>query len=211
MAHGTQAEVSPEVWRLRLLVGTDPRQEVPAGPVRASQRTVRASDERQSRRSAWTDSGFSPLHWGMALNGEYEASPWEWVRDQVEEYESSGGEKGNTLRDTGLPVVIVTTRGNKSAKVRKMALMRVEHDGEYALVASMGGAPKNPVWYHNIKAHPADVRIQDGPEPFDVEVREVEGDERAVWWERAVAAYPPYAEYQTKTERRIPVLVATRR
>ena len=152
-----------------------------------------------------------PLHWGMALNGEYEASPWEWVRDQVEAYESSGGEKGNTLLDTGLPVVIVTTRGNKSGKVRKMALMRVEHNGEYALVASMGGAPKNPVWYYNIKAHPADVRIQDGPEPFDVDVREVEGDERAAWWERAVAAYPPYAEYQTKTERRIPVFVATRR
>lgn len=151
------------------------------------------------------------LHLGMAPNGEYEPSPWEWVRDQVEEYERSGGEKGNTLRDTALPVVIVTTLGNKSGKVRKMALMRVEHEGDYALVASLGGAPKHPVWYYNIKAHPADVRVQDGPEPFDVDVREVEGDERAVWWERAVAAYPPYAEYQTKTERRIPVFVATRR
>jgi deazaflavin-dependent nitroreductase family protein len=129
----------------------------------------------------------------------------------VETYEGSGGERGNTLFDTGLPVIIVTTRGRKSGKVRKTPLMRVEHDGEYALIASMGGAPKHPVWYYNLTANPGAVAIQDGPEPFDVEVREVSGDERAVWWERGVAAYPPYAEYQTKTERRIPVFVAKRR
>jgi F420H(2)-dependent quinone reductase len=147
----------------------------------------------------------------MSLDGEYVPSPSKWVRDQVELYESSGGTKGNTLADTGLPVVIVTTRGNKSGKIRKMALMRVEHDGEYLLVASMGGAPKNPVWYYNLIANPDSVLVQDGPEPFAVSVRELDGDERATWWERAVAAFPPYAEYQTKTDRRIPVLLATRK
>ena len=147
----------------------------------------------------------------MPLDGEYEESPWEWVRDQVETYERTGGREANTLRDTGLPIIIVTTRGNKSGTLRKTALMRVEHDGEYALVASMGGAPKHPVWYYNLVADPTAVVIQDGPEPFDAEVREVSGDERAAWWERAVAAYPPYAEYQTKTERLIPVFVARRR
>ena len=147
----------------------------------------------------------------MALEGEYVPSPWEWVRDQVESYESSGGQRGNTFLDTGLPVIIVTTRGNKSRTLRKTPLMRVEHGGEYALVASMGGAPKNPVWYHNVKADPKAVTIQDGPEPFDAEVHEATGDERAAWWERAVAAYPPYAEYQTRTERQIPVFIARRR
>jgi deazaflavin-dependent oxidoreductase (nitroreductase family) len=147
----------------------------------------------------------------MPLEGEYVPSPWEWVRDQVESYESSGGQRANTFLDTGLPVVIVTTRGNKSGTLRKTPLMRVEHGGEYALVASMGGAPKNPVWYHNVKADPHAVTIQDGTEPFDADVREVTGDERAAWWERAVAAYPPYAEYQTRTERQIPVFVARRR
>ena len=146
----------------------------------------------------------------MALEGEYVPSPWQWVRDQVEQYERSGGREANTLLDTGLPIIIVTTRGNKSGTLRKTALMRVEHDGEYALVASMGGAPKHPVWYYNLVADPTAVVIQDGPEPFDAEVREVSGDERAAWWERAVAAYPPYAEYQTKTERLIPVFVARR-
>jgi deazaflavin-dependent oxidoreductase (nitroreductase family) len=147
----------------------------------------------------------------MTLKGEYVPSPWEWVRDQVETYERTGGREANTLLDTGLPIVIVTTRGNKSGILRKTPLMRVEHDGEYALVASMGGAPKHPVWYYNLVADPSAVRIQDGPEPFDADVREVSGDERAVWWERAVAAYPPYAEYQTRTERLIPVFVARRR
>jgi deazaflavin-dependent oxidoreductase (nitroreductase family) len=146
----------------------------------------------------------------MSLTGEYEPSPSGWVRDQVEAYEASGGQKANTLLDTGLPIIIVTTRGNKSGKIRKTPLMRVEHDGEYALVASQGGAPKHPVWYWNLKADPTAVMIQDGPEPFDAVVREVEGDERAAWWERCVAAYPPYADYQVKTERQIPVLVARR-
>jgi deazaflavin-dependent oxidoreductase (nitroreductase family) len=144
----------------------------------------------------------------MSLDGEYEPSPAQWVRDQVEAYERSGGQEANTLRDTGLPVVIVTTRGNRSGKVRKFPLMRVEHNGEYALVASKGGAPRHPVWYYNLKADPDAVRVQDGPEPFDAEVREVGGAEKAEWWDRAVAAYPPYAEYQSKTEREIPVFVA---
>ena len=147
----------------------------------------------------------------MSLQGEYEPSPSDWVSQQVEAYERSGGQEARTLRDTGLPVVIVTSLGNKSGKVRKTPLMRVEHDGQYALVASKGGAPTHPVWYHNLKAHPEAVRIQDGPEPFDVVVHETDGTERAEWWERAVAAYPPYAEYQTKTERLIPLFVATRK
>lgn len=147
----------------------------------------------------------------MTLQGEYEPSPAQWVRDQVQEYERSGGREANTLRDTGLPVIIVTTRGNKSGKIRKFPLMRVEHGGQYALVASKGGAPDHPVWYYNLRADPEAVRIQDGPEPFDAEVRQVTGEERAQWWDRAVAAFPPYAEYQTKTTREIPVFVATRR
>lgn len=147
----------------------------------------------------------------MSLTGEYEPSPVQWVREQVELYESSGGQEGTTLRDTGLPVVIVTNRGRSSGKLRKTPLMRVEHDGEYALVASMGGAPKNPVWYYNLIEDPEAVMIQDGPDRFDVVVREVHGEERQQWWERAVAAFPPYAEYQQKTDRTIPVLVARRR
>ncbi|MDQ6725418.1 MAG: nitroreductase family deazaflavin-dependent oxidoreductase [Actinomycetota bacterium] len=147
----------------------------------------------------------------MVLEGEYEPSPQAWVREQVEAYEASGGREANTLRDTGLPVVIVTTRGNRSGKLRKTPLMRVEHAGEYALVASKGGAPTHPVWYHNLKDDPEAVTIQDGPEPFDAQVREVSGEERDVWWERAVAAYPPYADYQVKTDRLIPVFVAGRR
>ena len=147
----------------------------------------------------------------MTLDGVYEPSPRQWVRDQVQEYEASGGERANTLRDTGLPVIIVTSRGSNSGKVRKIPLMRVEHDGEYALVASMGGAPTHPVWYHNLRADPDAVLIQDGPEPFAARVRELSGAERDAWWQRAVAAFPPYAEYQTKTERQIPVFVATRR
>ena len=147
----------------------------------------------------------------MALEGEYEPSPSEFARDQVEAYERSGGQEGNTLMDTGLPVVIVTSRGARTGKLRKTPLMRVEHDGEYALIASKGGAPTNPNWYHNLIAHPEAVTIQDGPEPFDARVREVSGDERARWWGRAVDAYPPYAEYQVSTDREIPVLVASRR
>lgn len=146
----------------------------------------------------------------MTVSGDYVPSPAQWVREQVETYERTGGQEANTLLDTGLPVVIVTMRGNKSGNVRKLPLMRVEHDGEYALVASKGGAPEHPVWYYNLKAHPDEVSIQDGPEPFAVAVREVAGDERGAWWDRAVAAYPPYAEYQTKTDREIPVFVAHR-
>jgi deazaflavin-dependent oxidoreductase (nitroreductase family) len=147
----------------------------------------------------------------MALEGEYEPSPSQWVRDQVEEYESSKGSSANTLRDTGIPIVIFTTRGQRSGKIRKTPVMRVEHDGEYALVASKGGAPDNPQWYYNLVAYPDDVLLQDGPEPFDVEVRQISGDEYAQWWERAVAEFPPYAEYKTKTSREIPVFVATRK
>jgi len=145
----------------------------------------------------------------MPVIGEYEPSPAQWVREQVSAYEESNGTRANTLRDTGLPIIVVTTRGNRSGKIRKTPLMRVFHDGAYALVASKGGAPSHPVWYYNVVAHPDEVAIQDGPEPFDVVVRQVSGTERATWWERAVAAYPPYADYQLKTEREIPVFVAT--
>jgi deazaflavin-dependent oxidoreductase (nitroreductase family) len=141
--------------------------------------------------------------------GDYEPSPWDWVREQVEEYEASGGTRANTLRDTGLPIIVMTTVGHKSGKVRKVPLMRVEHDGEYAIVASKGGAPAHPAWYYNLVADPR-VRIQDGPEPFDYELRLVTGDERALWWQRSVAAFPPYAEYQEKTDREIPLFVASR-
>ena len=147
----------------------------------------------------------------MPLQGTYVPSTAEWVRDQVEEYESSGGTKGATLRDSGLRIIIVTMMGGKSGNIRKIALMRVEHEGEYALVASIGGRPKNPVWYYNLLANPNDVTIQDGPEPFDVTVREITGDEKAAWWTRCVAAFPNYADYQAKTDRIIPVLIATRK
>jgi deazaflavin-dependent oxidoreductase (nitroreductase family) len=147
----------------------------------------------------------------MSPQGEYEPSPWPWVRDQVETYERSGGREGNTFMDTGLPVVLLTTRGRKTGKLRKSPLMRVEHDGEYALVASKGGMPDNPLWYANLMADPDEATLQDGPEPFAIDVREVEGDERASWWSRAVEAYPPYAEYQEKAERIIPVVVVGRR
>jgi F420H(2)-dependent quinone reductase len=143
------------------------------------------------------------------LSGEYEPSPAAWVRDRVAEYEASGGERANTLLDTDMPGIVVTMRGAKTGKVRKNPLMRVEHGGAYALVASKGGAPENPEWYYNLVAHPNEVLIQDGPAPFAVTVREVSGDEKAEWWERAVAAYPPYDEYQEKTSRPIPLLVAT--
>ncbi|MEV7982454.1 nitroreductase family deazaflavin-dependent oxidoreductase [Streptomyces sp. NPDC086519] len=142
----------------------------------------------------------------MPLEGEYEPSPTAWVREQVELYESSGGKEGTTLMDTGLPVIVLTTLGVKSGKIRKTPLMRVEHDGKYAVVASQGGAPKHPVWYFNITSHPL-VELQDGPVKQDMTAREVTGAEKAEWWERAVAAYPPYADYQKKTSREIPVFV----
>jgi deazaflavin-dependent oxidoreductase (nitroreductase family) len=146
------------------------------------------------------------LTMSMPVQGEYEPSAQAWVRDQVELYEGSGGTQGTTLRDTGLPVVIVTNLGASSGKVRKTPVMRVEHDGRYAMVASKGGAPEHPVWYYNVRAHPL-VELQDGPRRQDMIAREVSGDERAEWWKRAVAAYPPYAEYQEKTTREIPVFV----
>lgn len=142
----------------------------------------------------------------MPLEGEYEASPTQWVREQVELYERSGGTEGTTLMDTGMPVVLLTTRGARSGKIRRTPLMRVEHDGVYAVVASLGGAPKHPVWYYNVNADPH-VDLQDGPVRQDMVAREVTGEEKSVWWERAVAAYPPYAEYQEKTDREIPVFV----
>jgi F420H(2)-dependent quinone reductase len=142
----------------------------------------------------------------MPDDSEYEPSTWAWVRDQVELYETSGGTQGTTLRDTGLPVVIITNRGVRTGKQRKTPVMRVEHDGRYAAVASQGGAPTHPGWYYNVRAHPQ-VVVQDGPGRQDMVAREVTGAERAEWWQRAVAAYPPYAEYQRKTTRQIPVFV----
>ena len=143
----------------------------------------------------------------MALVGTYVPSTSQWVRDQVEEYEASGGTRANTLRETGIPVIVVTMRGATSGDLRKIALMRVEHEGEYALVASMGGAPKNPVWFNNLVAD-AHVTIQDGPAPVDADVRLVTGDERQLWWDRSVTVFAPYSEYQNKTERTIPVFIA---
>jgi F420H(2)-dependent quinone reductase len=145
----------------------------------------------------------------MPLTGEYEPSTSAWVREQVETYEATGGREAGTLRETGIPVVIVTSRGASTGKLRKFALMRVEHEGRYALVASMGGAPDNPAWYHNLVAEPL-VMIQDGPEPHDFTTHVAEGRERDEWWERAVAVFPPYAEYAQRTDRTIPVFVATR-
>jgi deazaflavin-dependent oxidoreductase (nitroreductase family) len=142
----------------------------------------------------------------MPLTGEYEPSPAQWVRDQVAEYEASGGEEANTLRGSDLPIVVITMHGRKSGKLRKIALMRVEHDGEYALVASKGGAPEHPLWYYNVRANPH-VEVQDGPDKQDMVAREVSGPERAEWWDRAVAAFPSYADYQKKTTREIPVFV----
>jgi deazaflavin-dependent oxidoreductase (nitroreductase family) len=142
----------------------------------------------------------------MPLNGEYEPSPAQWVRDQVQDYEASRGTSGTTMRD--MPVIIVTTRGAKSGKLRKVPLMRVEHDGQYAAVASMGGAPKNPVWYFNLVANPH-VEVRDAEVVQAMTAREVTGQEKAIWWRRCVAAYPDYADYQAKTARAIPVFVLT--
>ncbi len=142
----------------------------------------------------------------MPLTGTYEPSPSDWAREQAERFESSGGAEGNTLR--GMPIVVLTSVGAKSGKLRKTPLMRVEHNGEYAVVASIGGAPNNPVWYYNLKKNPH-VELQDGAVKRDYIAREVTGPEKAVWWERAVAAYPDYADYQKKTTRQIPVFVLT--
>jgi deazaflavin-dependent oxidoreductase (nitroreductase family) len=140
----------------------------------------------------------------MPLSGTYEPSPQSYVRDQVELYERTGGAEGATMR--GKPVIILTSRGVKSGKIRKTPLMRVEHEGTYAVVASQGGAPEHPTWYHNLVADPQ-VELQDGPVRQDLTARELTGDEKAIWWERAVAAWPDYASYQEKTDRQIPVFV----
>ena len=142
----------------------------------------------------------------MSANGEYAPSTARWVRDQVELYEGSGGTSGTTMR--GMPVIIVTTLGVKSGKVRKVPLMRVEHDGEYAAVASQGGAPKNPNWYYNLVADP-NVEVRDGTVVRAMTAREVTAEEKAIWWGRCVAAFPDYAKYQAKAEREIPVFVLT--
>jgi F420H(2)-dependent quinone reductase len=142
----------------------------------------------------------------MSEDGEYAPSTAGWVRDQVELYEGSGGTKGTTLRDTGLPVVIITNLGVRTGKTRKTPVMRVEHEGRYAAVASQGGAPTNPAWYYNFRAHP-EVTLQDGSRRWQMVAREVTGAERDEWWQRAVAAYPPYADYQRRTTRTIPVFV----
>ena len=142
----------------------------------------------------------------MPLTGEYEPSTSDWARENAEKYMESGGTEGTEMQ--GKPVILLTTIGAKSGKIRKTPLMRVEHDGEYAIVASLGGAPKNPVWYYNVKANPR-VELQDGTVTKDYEAREVFGDEKATWWERAVEAWPDYADYQKKTDRQIPVFVLT--
>jgi deazaflavin-dependent oxidoreductase (nitroreductase family) len=140
----------------------------------------------------------------MALDGEYEPSAAQWVRDQVAKYEATGGAEGNTVLNR--PIVVITSRGHASGKLRKNPVMRVEKDGVYAAVASQGGSPDHPTWFHNFVADPV-VDLQDGPETKAYRARLAEGDERAEWWERAVAAFPNYAEYQTKTERQIPVFL----
>ena len=140
----------------------------------------------------------------MPLTGEYAPSADKWARDQAEQFEASGGAEANTLR--GVPIIVLTSVGAKSGKLRKTALMRVEHDGRYAVVASKGGAPEHPVWYWNLVAHPH-VELQDGADRKDYDARLLEGDERAEWWDRAVAVWPEYAGYQTRTDREIPVFV----
>jgi deazaflavin-dependent oxidoreductase (nitroreductase family) len=138
------------------------------------------------------------------LQGTYEPSPADWVREQADQYEESGGKTNNLM--LGRPIVVVTCLGVKSGKLRKVPLMRVEHDGEYAAVASYGGRPEHPVWYYNLVANPL-VELQDGEVTRDYIAREVTGEEKAIWWDRCVAAYKEYADYQKKTSREIPVFV----
>ena len=140
----------------------------------------------------------------MPLSGEYEPSTSGWARKQAERYEATKGEEGGELQ--GRPVIVLTSKGAKTGKIRKTPLMRVQHEGRYAVVASLGGAPQHPVWYHNLKADPH-VELQDRAKKRDYTAREVSGEEKAIWWERAVATWPEYAKYQTKTERQIPVFV----
>ncbi len=147
---------------------------------------------------------------GMTLEGEYEPSKQDWVREQVEQYEASGGREANILRgNPDWPIVVITSRGAKSGKLRKNPVMRVEHDGVYAAVASYGGSPTHPVWYHNFLAHP-EVELQDGPEPHLYRARIAEGAERETWWQRSVEVYERYAEYEKATDREIPVFLLER-
>jgi len=143
----------------------------------------------------------------MPIEGEYEPSPWDFIAEQVHQYEASGGREGGTLE--GEPCVILTTRGRHTGKLRKTPLMRVEHDGTYAVVASLGGAPKHPVWYLNVVADPA-VTLQDGDQVTDRRARVLTGDEKREWWRRAAEVWPPYDEYQTRTDREIPVILLER-
>ena len=143
----------------------------------------------------------------MPLEGDYAPSTSDWARTQAELFEATDGAQGAELR--GMPVIVLTSVGAKTGMLRKTALMRVEHEGEYAVVASLGGAPKHPVWYFNLVKNPH-VELQDGAEKTDYAAREVMGAEKAMWWERAVAAYPPYADYQKATDRQIPVFVLSR-
>jgi F420H(2)-dependent quinone reductase len=140
----------------------------------------------------------------MPLTGEYAPSTSGWAREQAERYEATAGAEANDLR--GRPVIVLTSVGAKTGKLRKTALMRVEHEGVYAVVASMGGAPNNPAWYHNLTANPH-VELQDGPAKRDYLAHEAAGDERTSWWKRAVATWPDYDKYQARTERQIPVFV----
>ena len=147
----------------------------------------------------------------MALDGEYEASTWQWVAEQVERYEASGGTEANTLMDTGIPIIVTTMKGHKSGKIRKVPLMRVEHEGDYALIASKGGAPTHPGWYYNL-LDTDEILLQDGPEPGAYTIREIDGDERSAWYARGEEVYPPYTEYADRAAeagRTIPVFVAT--
>ena len=142
----------------------------------------------------------------MTFDGEYGPSTWDWVAEQAEEYEASNGQKASMLRDTGLPIIVMTTIGHRTGLVRKVPLMKVEHEGQYAIVASKGGAKEHPGWYHNLIADPK-VLVQDGPAPFETTVRLLSGEERTEWWERSVDAFSPYAEYQEKTDREIPLFI----
>jgi F420H(2)-dependent quinone reductase len=141
----------------------------------------------------------------MPIEGEYVPSAWDWVAKQVAQYESSGGTTGLTIQ--GVPCVVMTMRGRRTGAVRKAAVMRVEHDGTYAAVASKGGSPENPGWYHNLLADPGNVTLQDGTDVREVHARELEGDERAEWWDRAAAVWPAYDDYAKRTDRAIPVVL----
>ena len=148
----------------------------------------------------------------MSPSGDHEPNVWQWVADQAAEYEASGGTRGNTLLDTGIPILVMTTVGHKTGNIRKVPLMRVEHEGEYAIIASKGGNPAHPGWFHNLVAN-ANVTIQDGPEPLDYTVRLLTGSERTEWFERGIDVYPSYRDYETAARqhgREIPVFVATR-